>query len=173
MKVLRFLDQHGEEYLCVVALVIMTIIIGLQVVMRYIFQSSITWSEELSRYLCIWLVFIGSSFAVRKGRHICVDALHDALPPKPALCVAIIADVLFLIFAIIVAIFGFEVLARILDSGQQSPAMGVSMGTIYSALPIGFVLIVFRLLQSIYLKVRAYRAGGGEEDSSTAEIPLG
>jgi len=158
MKLLRFLDEHGEESLCVVFLTIMAVIIGWQVVMRYIFESSVSWSEELSRYLCIWLVFLGSSFGVRKNRHICVDALYSVLPPKPALLLAGAADVLFMLFAFYIVYHGFGVLNRILDTGQASPAMEVSMGLVYSALPIGFSLIIIRLLQSVCLKIRDFRA---------------
>ena len=157
MKVLRFLDEHGEEYLCIILIVLMSLVIGLQVVMRYIFQSSLSWSEELARYMCIWLVFIGSSYAARKGRHICVSALYDALPPKPALMLAIISDLVFLGFALVLTRYGFDVLTRIIKVAQDSPAMGVPMWMVYSALPIGFLLICVRLIQGLCLQIRKAR----------------
>ena len=170
MKVLRFLNNHGEETLCVIALVAMSLAVGLQVVMRYIFEAALSWSEELARYLCIWLVFVGSSFAVRKGRHICVDALYGALPPKAARCVAITADVIFLIFAVLVLVLGLDVLQQVAESGQDSPAMGVRLSAIYSALPVGFVLICFRLLQNICLKLRDVKAT--VEETPATDIPI-
>jgi TRAP-type C4-dicarboxylate transport system permease small subunit len=147
---------------------IMTIIIGFQVILRYVFDSSITWSEELSRYLCIWLVFIGSGFAVRENRHLCVDAFLLLLPARVAKFMAILAEVVFLVFAAFVAYSGAEVLQFIVGSNFSSPAMNISMGYVYGALPAGFILIFFRLSQSIWEKVREFSAEGGTETTAPA-----
>ena len=74
MKVLKWLDANLEKYLCVVLMSVMTLIIFIQVVARYVFQNSLSWSEELARYIFIWLVYLGISYGCQMRKHIKIDA---------------------------------------------------------------------------------------------------
>lgn len=76
MKVLRFLDENIEKILCVVLLAAMSILIVVQVFFRYALNNSLSWTEELSRYMFIWLIYIGISYGVKMDKHICVDAVY-------------------------------------------------------------------------------------------------
>ena len=58
MKVLRFLDENIEKILCVVLLAAMSILIVVQVFFRYALNNSLSWTEELARYMFIWLIYI-------------------------------------------------------------------------------------------------------------------
>ena len=80
MKVLKFLDEHMEKILCVIFLALMSIIIVLQVFFRYVLNNSLSWSEELARYLFIWMIYIGISLGVKMDKHICVDAVYTFMP---------------------------------------------------------------------------------------------
>src|SRR5215217_5315414 len=63
--------------LLLASLVALTIAVTfLQVLFRYVLGSSLTWSEELSRYVFVWIIFIGVSVATRRGEHILVDVFH-------------------------------------------------------------------------------------------------
>ena len=57
MKALRFLDENIEKMLCVIALALMSAVIVAQVFCRYVLNSSLSWSEELARYLFIWMIY--------------------------------------------------------------------------------------------------------------------
>ncbi len=80
MKALRFLDENIEKMLCVIALALMSAVIVAQVFCRYVLNSSLSWSEELARYLFIWMIYIGISYGVKLDKHICVDAVYTFAP---------------------------------------------------------------------------------------------
>ena len=68
MKVLRWLDQYLEEALLLIMLCAMTLVMGVQVAARYVLGSSLSWSEEITRFLFIVSGFISASFCIKKAR---------------------------------------------------------------------------------------------------------
>ncbi len=155
MKVLKFLDEHLERILCVIFLALMSVIIVLQVFFRYVLNNSLSWSEELARYLFIWMIYIGISYGVKLDKHICVDAVYTFMPKRIKRGYAIVAYVLFLIFAIAIVYYGILVVGMQITSGQMSPAMGMPMQYVYAAPVVGMVLTVIRLVQKIIAAVKA------------------
>ena len=67
MKIIRWLDDNLEEALLIALLVMMTLLMGLQVFSRYILNASLSWSEELTRYLFIWSGFLSISYCIKKS----------------------------------------------------------------------------------------------------------
>lgn len=155
MKVLKFLDENLEKMLCVIFLALMSIIIVLQVFFRYVLNNSLSWSEELARYLFIWMIYVGISYGVKLDKHICVDAVYTFMPKSIKRGYAIVAYVLFLIFAVAIIYYGILVVGMQISSGQVSPAMGLPMQYVYAAPVVGMVLTVVRLVQKIYYAVTA------------------
>ena len=80
MKVLRFLDDNLEKMICTVTLALMSAIIVAQVFFRYVLNNSLSWSEELARYLFIWTIYIGISYGVKMDKHVAVDAVYSYMP---------------------------------------------------------------------------------------------
>lgn len=156
MKILHWLDQHIEEVLLVLFSVIMVAVIFMQVVMRQ-FNSSLSWTEELARYSFIWLVYIGISYGVKKDRHIKVDVLLLALKNKGKIILTIIANLLFIAFAIFVIRYGYDIAMQLLSFGQKSPANQIPMGLIYLATPIGMGLTLIRLIQNLVKHIKALK----------------
>ncbi len=74
MKIVSFIDKHLEEVLCAVLLAVMTIVIFLQIVLRLL-GLPLSWTEEIGRYMFIWLIYIGCASAIRKRKHISVELL--------------------------------------------------------------------------------------------------
>lgn len=155
MKVLKFLDENLEKMLCVIFLALMSIIIVLQVFFRYVLNNSLSWSEELARYLFIWMIYVGISYGVKLDKHICVDAVYTFMPKGIKRGYAIVAYVLFLIFAVAIIYYGILVVGMQITSGQVSPAMGLPMQYVYVAPVVGMILTVIRLVQKIYYAVTA------------------
>lgn len=155
MKVLKFLDENLEKMLCVVFLALMSIIIVLQVFFRYVLNNSLSWSEELARYLFIWMIYVGISYGVKLDKHICVDAVYTFMPKGIKRGYAIVAYLLFLIFAVAIIYYGILVVGMQITSGQVSPAMGLPMQYVYVAPVVGMILTVIRLVQKIYYAVTA------------------
>jgi TRAP-type C4-dicarboxylate transport system permease small subunit len=157
---LKFLDEHLEEILLVFLLSLMSVLIGAQVFMRYVMNNSLAWSEELARFAFIWATYIGLACAVKRNANICVEAVVNKLAPVWRRYAAILAHVLFIVFAVLVVKEGYALTAKIFKFGQQSSALSLPMGWVYMAPVVGFGLVILRLLQRIAAEIRALRAGG-------------
>ena len=150
MPFLKFLDEHIEEYIVVVCLGAMSILIFTQVFLRYVVESSSSWSEELSRYLLIWMVNIGISYAVKKKTHVRITALDTVLSPSLKKALDILSNLLVLGFAGTIAFLGYQVVAFNQKMGQMSQAMEfLPMWVVYLAVPIGFGLTCIRVIQNL------------------------
>ena len=119
----------------------------LQVLFRYGLDSSLSWSEEFSRYAFIWAIFLGSGSAARRGLHMAVDLLRDALARGyRRLLEAFIALVGIVFFAV----FGYA--AYLLTDnaiGQISTALQIPIALIYVSAPIGAALTIVHLVNGV------------------------
>ena len=159
MKVLKFLDAHVEEILCVALLAMMSVIIFVQVVARYVFSNSLSWSEELARYMFIWCIYIGISYGVKRQKHISVEAAMLLFPKKVRPYLYVVSDILFFVFACAIMYFGWQVVGMISASGQTSPAVGIPMKYLYFAPVVGFFLCAIRLIQNIIETCKKIKSG--------------
>ena len=82
MKLLNWLDNYFEELLMIILLILMTLIMGVQVCSRYMFNNSLSWSEEVTRYLFIWSGFISISYCTKKCISIKIEQFVEAFPKK-------------------------------------------------------------------------------------------
>ena len=161
MRILSWLDENFEEYFCIILMGVMVVFICGQVFTRYVLQIAMSWTEEISRYLFIWTVYVGISFGIKKNRHICIDVVYNLLPEKQARSFAFIGDALFLAFALFIVSKGSEVFLRIVESGQTSPACEIPMWIVYGALPFGMALSSLRIVQNIYRRAKEVRQATG------------
>lgn len=159
MNVIRWLDKHLEEFLCVIILAAMTIAIFLQVVLR-VAEAPLAWTEELARYLFVWLIYISSSYAIRVRGHIKVEIVALFLKEKGKLILDIIANICFFAFALIIAIYGWKYIYQMASVRvQYSPTLHVNMIYPYMSFALGCSLMVFRIIQDTILRIREYKAG--------------
>ncbi|MEC3883993.1 TRAP transporter small permease [Halobacillus sp. HZG1] len=162
----KFIDERLEEILIVITMALMVLLIFYQVVSRYVFNDSMSWTEELARYVHIWQVWIAASFAVRKGKHIKVEMFKDLLPPLFRKIIDFIALGLWFFVAVTLAYVGSEVILSLIEQGQVSPAMRVPMWWAYLAIPVGGLLMSIRLIQQFIFLIknpdREYSSSEGE-----------
>ncbi|KXL54025.1 sialic acid TRAP transporter permease protein SiaT [Anaerotignum neopropionicum] len=154
---MKFLNEHLEEFFIIPLMFLMSIIIFIQVIMRYVFQSSLVWSEELARYLFIWLVYFAVSHTARREKHIRIDAAINLYPKKLRPYVEILSELIVLAFAIFIATTAVTVYHKITWSGQLSPAMRIPMQFVYAAPLIGFILTAIRQAQCILRRIKALK----------------
>ena len=146
----------------------MALMVFANVVLRFTSDRSLLWVEEASRYLMIWLTFLGGGPVLRYGGHLGIDVLQDAIPRH---AVAIRAA----IFAILLGFFTFMVWVglryAVFAWGQTTPVMQIPMGAVYLAMPIGFGLMILHLLLMArpYVRRRALLADG-EFDADAAKL---
>jgi len=157
MKILKWLDDNFEKYICIVLMSVMTFVIFLQFVMRRGFNNSLTWSEELARYLFIWLIYIGISYGAKMKSHIKLEAFIVKLPIKIQPSFVLFAEVLFLAFAMFIVYTSWGVVLRQVALGQTSPAIGIPMSVVYAAPTVGFALASIRQVQVIIQRVKEMR----------------
>lgn len=151
MKIISWIDENFEAIFIKVILAFTSVVIFCQVIARYVFDSSFSWSEEVCRYLFIWLIYLGVSYAVKQDKHIRVDTLTalNILPETGKKIVSLLADFIFLGFAIMVAKIGYSVAMLIARRGQITAATELPMWLIYLAVPLGYTLCTFRIIQRL------------------------
>lgn len=152
-KIIKIMDWISYALLIVFssAMVISTF---LQVIFRYLLNHPLFWSEELSRYCFVWIVFVGAAIAMKQGAHIGVDYFVKKLPSRFKNYLKIAINILIISFLFI--IINQSILVVIVNMSQHSPAIGIPMGLIYLAIPVGLSLMLgymiimnYKLLKSI------------------------
>ena len=142
--------DHIEEVILTITISIMTLAVTAQIVCRYLFALPLDWSEELARFSFVWCIYMGASLACLRRKHLKVDAGLFLFPRVLRPWAELLGKLLFLVFAIILVYASWEHLVRITWTRPQlSPAMRISMGLAYAAIPLSFGLIVIRLIQDI------------------------
>lgn len=149
-KILFWLNQHIEETVAIILLGFMVVIMGLQIFMRYVLSNSLSWPEEVTRYLFIWFVFLGISYGIKNNVHIKVDII-ESLFPKTRPFLMVIQDILFLTFCIYLIKPGINVITKLISTEQTSPALNLYMYYVYVSLLVGLVLALFRFAQKYVL----------------------
>ncbi len=128
----------------VISITMMLFIIFLQVIFRYVFHNSLTFSEELARYLFVWTVFLCSAVVARDNGHIIVGVLTERLKGKKAKYVKSAAYISTMIFVAILFYQGIRMMK--LSSFQHSPALGISMSWVYLAIPVATFVMFCNIL---------------------------
>ncbi|WHH59858.1 TRAP transporter small permease [Petroclostridium sp. X23] len=136
--------QKINEILVIISIFIMVVVVLAQVIGRYVFSHSLTWAEELTRFLLVWISFLGAALAAKRGEHIGIDAFVNLFHGKAKLILTIIDDVLILVFWIYVAVSG---ISMVIQNGDQfSPAIQIPMNIVYLAIPAGGFLLAIYVL---------------------------
>lgn len=135
-----------EGYLTGFLLLASTLVLFVNVFLRYIFHSSTTWAEEAIRYAIIWVTFVGSSICARKGSHVGIDLFAQAIPPLGKKIVLATGQFISAIFMAMSAVYGWQMFQLMLSTGQRSPAMMMPMAVVYFAMPLGFGLTTIQFL---------------------------
>jgi TRAP-type C4-dicarboxylate transport system permease small subunit len=139
--------NHMVEIAIALVLAATVIVALMQVIFRYGLNSSLSWSEELARYLFIWVIFLGTSSATRRGHHMAVEALASTVPRAALRPIAALVMVISIVFFCVV--FYQCVLLTENAIPQRSTALEVSVALVYIAAPIGTALTVLHLLNAL------------------------
>lgn len=156
MRVYKHLDEHIETYLSSFLLIAFSVLCIVQVVMRYIFNESLTWSEELSRYAFVWFVYTSAAYAVKYQRHVKFSFLVNLLKkisPIYSQFLKIIALLCWIGFLIFLDYFSVKLVMNQFNTGQLSPANQIPLYIVYLGLPLGAFLMTFRVVQHIVTEV--------------------
>jgi TRAP-type C4-dicarboxylate transport system permease small subunit len=151
--------NRAAEWAMAVLLAAMTLLVGAQIAGRFVFGYSIFWSDELARFLLVWIAFLGMTIGVRRGAHPGVDSLVCALPPAWNRMVSLAAVVCCLLFFLVMVGHGALLVQR--TWAQRSPSLGLQMGIPYLAVPVAGLLMLFHTLAvGLTRRPSGERAGG-------------
>lgn len=132
--------------------VLMVILVGLvfaQVFYRYILSYPLSWSEELARFVMIWLLLLATSLGVRTKAHAAVEILLNYTHNKSKKIIVIISHLCTLMFGIILAVYG--VLFTLNTGSVLSTTLNIPMSFIYLSVPVSGILIVLFQLENSYI----------------------
>ena len=144
----------------VILVLILTSMVGLvfgNVVARYVFNSAITWAEEVARFLFVWLTFVGASFGLMKGLHLGMDIIVARLKPRTRNIVEVVNGIITLTFLGVWIVGGVHLIQANLD--YMSPATGFSMGLVYMIGPFAAVLMSVETVSRLAAAIKALRRG--------------
>jgi len=157
MKVLKWLDKHLEEIMLCVLLAAIVVIMLYQIVRRYVFNSSLSWSEEFCRYCFIWFMFVAFSYSIRLKTDLRVDAVLGLLPAGVRRAV----DFFDLLVSLVVTVFlfynSFGTVAYMMKTGETSSGLHLPMYYVYLSMVVGFGLASIRSVQRVIMEIQNLR----------------
>ncbi|QTX31399.1 TRAP transporter small permease [Aminithiophilus ramosus] len=130
-----------------VLLMLMTIVIFYQVVLRYAFQAANIWAEEFARYAFIWVVLLGSASAMRNSKHIKIDFLVDGFSDRSKWVLNNFVCLAMGSFLFCLAVYGFKIALK--TGNQLSAGLHVPMSFMYMSIPVGAVLMLLALVERL------------------------
>ncbi|MCR9239585.1 MAG: TRAP transporter small permease [Alphaproteobacteria bacterium] len=156
---LKALDKNAERWALLVFYTLLVVTMAVEVIRREVFSYSSIWGEEIVRYSFIYLAWIGASAAVRERGHIRIDVIFNYVSPRMKSLLYIFGDLVMLVIAILAFYWSFETVAVSWKFGSVSHGLRVSMVWFLMAVPLGFGLMMLRLVQSLIRDVADLRSG--------------
>ena len=154
MKALDYLVRHIEEALVALGMAVASVVLFINVVLRFGFNSGWEWAEEVARYSIVWIVFIGGSICARKGMHLAVDAVAIRISAAGQRLLRMGVNVVCFLFCIYLALYGWDMVQLARETGQITAALEIPIYWVYLAIPVGGVLMGFRFAQDFLFALR-------------------
>lgn len=133
-------------------------ILVVQVVLRYVFNSSLVWSDEIIRFGLVWNVMLGAALVSLREGHIRVDIFENLLPSRARRVTQLLIHLVSLAFLLLLLFFGWKFAVR--GAAQSAPVTDLSMAYAYSAIAVGAALMAFFTVATI---VRRLHGEGGDD----------
>jgi TRAP-type transport system small permease protein len=145
------------SYVVAVLLVGMSVTVFGNVVCRYVLEASLAWYEEVSRFLLIWIVFLGAIIAFIRGDHLGIDVLLMVLRPRHRRVVAVVADALVLVCLVVMFQGGWVMAIDSLESGWVASSVPIPYGYVYMVGPVSAALMFVQCLIKTFGDIRALK----------------
>lgn len=167
-KVWATIDARLEPWLMIGFYGYFCLIILIEVIRRYLFEASSAWAEETARYAFVYLVYIGVAEVAKTHDHIAIDLIPKRLSSRSRFYLYLYFDCLYVLLAVLVVHYSIGLMRLSIGNGTLMTGLDISLGWAQAALPVGMLLLVYRVVQRFLRTFRAYRrtghvavAGGG------------
>lgn len=159
------IDEKAEKWLITITYSYFCLIILFEVLRRYLFGATSVWGEMTARYAFVFLVYVAVAEVARTRDHIGIDIVPKMFGPRGRLCLYLYFDCLYLILAALVVWYSLQVMKLQVETNTLMTGFDVNMAFAYAALPLGWGLLTYRVLQRFAQTLRSYSVDG--------EVPLG
>lgn len=158
-SILLAVDKNAERWALLIFYVMLVATMFIEVLRRELMAYSSIWGEEIVRYSFIYLAWIGCAAAVKERGHIRIDVLLEYLGPRGKALIYIFGDLVMFAVAIVALIYSYETVHVSAKFGSVTHGLRISQVWFLAAVPIGFALVLFRLVQSLLRDVNDLRCG--------------
>ncbi|MGY4688320.1 TRAP transporter small permease [Salibacterium sp. K-3] len=149
------------KYVASTMFVVLAVLVFFQVITRFVINFPLAWSEEISRYLTIYIVFLGSALAVRNREHIAIDFLMDVVSAAKKRKLQFIVSIISTVFFIILCYYGTVLTFTVI--GQLTPTLQFSIAWVYAAVPLGSLIMALNGIANICSHMLEHESAVGGE----------
>lgn len=154
-----------EEVLLSGTLAICVVIIFVQVIARYIFNNSLSWSEEVCKYLFVWLIWLGTDFAAKD--HLCIEIISGKIKGKAKNALDIVVKLLWLSICLFLAVNGMEVVRSMIARGKVASSIPwLKVWVVYLVMPVSQGILSLRIIAQIIENILQLAGRGNTADPS-------
>lgn len=168
-KLLLWLDEKFEETILNILLAGIVISMSVHVFFRYVLKSPLTFTEELSRYLFIWFVFMGISYGIKESIHIRVNIIEEFFP-KVTPIFSFVQDLVITIVVLYLIPAGINVTKFFLKTNQTSPGLEINMVFIYGSFMLALFLSLIRIIQRWVHRICNFRKNRTQSNLKEGEV---
>ena len=164
-RVISWLDNNLEAFAGSICLVLMVVFTTLQVIGRHFLPKPFSWTEEMTRYLFVWMTYIALGYGVKEEKHIRILFVRNLFKKHIQVFFDLFSDLAFLVFTGICMVECLPVVHAIRVGGQTTVSVpSIHMWLVYAVLPVGFASLTFRLIQHMVKSVRSLKDGSYLKD---------
>lgn len=161
-SIFSILDDYTEKIengVMGLGMIAISIIVFSNVITRYFFNFSLVWSEELSRYIVVWVTFFGISSCARYEEHVKIDLLLNTLKGVPNFILTLTIRIISLVTSIYLSYISILFTIKQFSTGNKSIAIAIPIWAIYLSSAIGFVLLSYVYARKLYKLIANKREG--------------
>ncbi len=140
--------HNFEQIIASTMLMGVIILLTIQIGSRFIFNNSIPWTEEVSRYAFLWLVYVSVSLVAKQNGHIRIIDHLKLLPKKIAKALLLISDAIWIVFNLVVVVEGFKLFANMDQYPLMSAVLHWDLKYIFLVIPLSFLLASIRIIEN-------------------------
>lgn len=172
MRKISDLITHYSNIFLGVLVASISILILMNVVLRYVFNSGLVWAEELTRFLFVWLVFIGAVLALKENNHLGFTSVVKAMPAHIKKLFFVSSNIMMFIVLILLLGGGFEMIP--IGMANHGASTGIPMAAMYAVvipMSIGMLIIIaFNIYQAFFIQGSIDRLISLKESEEEAEF---
>lgn len=137
-----------------VALIVLVVVTFIGVIMRYFLGNPLIWGEEIQLLCFVWIVFFGAGAAFRTGSHVAIDVLVDLFPERLRKIIEILGSIVVLVVLIYLLNKSLPLIYQHISTARTTNILKLPYSFVYSALPIGCVLMIINFVLKMYQVIR-------------------